>query len=141
MRHVLQGVEVLVLGRHFDAAAPTAAAVEIQAAGVRDLGAINHELVVVETFILGSRDAEPRAVIALGQGVFGATQEVKRHALGLWRNNACADPPFRINLGVLFAGLIEHRRLKIFHRFVCLGQCRNGRQDCETQNFGFHDDC
>ena len=34
--HILEGIEVLVLGGDFDAAAPAAAAVEVQAAGVRN---------------------------------------------------------------------------------------------------------
>src|SRR5208283_1515442 len=74
MGHVLEGIKVLILGGDFDAAAPAAGAVEVQAAGVWNLGAIDNELVVVETFVLGPRVADPGAVLALGQGVFYATQ-------------------------------------------------------------------
>ena len=68
MRHVLEGVEVLVMGGDLDPAAPAAAAVEVKAAGVRNLGAVNPELVVVEAFVPGTGVADPDAVIALGQG-------------------------------------------------------------------------
>ena len=50
--HLLEGIILLVTGRDFDAAAPAAGAIEVQAAGVRHLGTINHELVVVEPFVL-----------------------------------------------------------------------------------------
>jgi len=72
MRHVLKRIKVLVLGRNFDAAAPAAGTVEIQAAGVRHLGTIHNDLIVVETFVLGLRVADPGTAIAFGQGIFYA---------------------------------------------------------------------
>ncbi|MGO8928376.1 MAG: hypothetical protein ACLQU3_16030 [Limisphaerales bacterium] len=133
MRHILDGIEVLVLGRDFDTTAPAVAAVEIQAAGVRDPGAIDDELVIVKTFVLRPRVADPGAVVTLGQGVCCAAQELERDALGLRRDHAGADPPFRVDLGILFAGLIQRRRLKILHRrLVCLGHGREPGQECET---------
>lgn len=62
MGDIFDGVEVLVLGRDFNAAAPAAGAIEEYAAGVRNLGTINVELVVVKTFVLGTRVADPGAV-------------------------------------------------------------------------------
>ena len=49
MGHFLEGVKVLVFGGNFDAAAPTTGAVEIEAAGIRNLGAIDNELIIVES--------------------------------------------------------------------------------------------
>jgi hypothetical protein len=66
MRHVFEGVEILVFGGDFDATAPATGAVEVQAAGVRNLGAIDEELIIVETFVLRLGDADPCAFIALG---------------------------------------------------------------------------
>ena len=106
MRHVLEGIEVLVRGGNFEAAAPAAAAVEVQAAGIRDLGAINHELVIVETFVLGPRDPDPGAVVALSQGVCRTAQKLERNVLSLRRSHSSADAPFRVDLGILFTGLI-----------------------------------
>jgi hypothetical protein len=129
MRHVLDGIEVRVVSRNFETTAPSTAAVKIHTAGVWDSGTINHELVVVETFILGSRDADPSPVLALGQGVLCASQEFEHDALCLWRNHTGADAPFRIDLGVLFAGLVKRRRLEIFHgRFARLGYAKLAQQ-------------
>ena len=137
MRHVLDGIEVLVLGGDFDAAAPPAAAVEVQAAGIRDSGSINHELVVVETFVLGPRDADPGAVVALGQGVLCAAQELEARRSGLRRDDAGADAAFRVDLGILFAGLVERRWLEVLHRrLVGLGQAELARQQAASASSG-----
>ena len=53
VRHVLEGIEVLVLGGNLDAAAPAAGAVEILAVGVGYLRAIDHNLVIVKALVLG----------------------------------------------------------------------------------------
>jgi hypothetical protein len=106
MRHVPEGIEIRVVCRNFNAAAPSIATIKIQAAGVRDRGPINHELVVMEPFVLGTRHADPGAVFALGQGVLGAAQKLEHDTLSLWRNHTDPDAPFRIDLGVLLARLV-----------------------------------
>ena len=129
MRHVLDGIKVRVVSWDFDTAAPAAAAVKVQAARVGHSRAINHDLVVVETFVLGRRDSNPGALLAFCEGVLGAAQKLEHNALGLWRNNADADAPFRIDLRVLFSRLVKRRRLEIFHhRLTCLGQCRKASE-------------
>ena len=63
--NVLEGVEILVLGRDFDAAFPAGRTVEVQGAGIVERSAVNREMVVVKAFIQRScRGAGPRAVIA-----------------------------------------------------------------------------
>ena len=107
VRHVLNSVEIRVVSRNFNAATPAVTAVKVQRSGVRNPGAIDQELVVVETFVLWTRDADPGTVLAFGQGIFCTTQEFEDHCLCLWRNNAGANAPFRIDLGVLFSGLVK----------------------------------
>ena len=138
VRHVLDGIKVLVLGGDFEPAAPATATVEIQATGIRDLGPIDHELVVVETFVLRPRDADPNAVVTLGQRVLCTPQEFEDHALGLWCDNTSADAPFRADLGKLFAGLIERRRLEVVHWRLGHGRKTNEKHD--TWKCSFHDD-
>ena len=82
VRHVLERVEVLILGGHFHAAAPAAGAVVVQAAGVRHLRAVHPELVVVEPLVLGRRIADPDAVRPLGQGIPHRT-DVEQDVLGI----------------------------------------------------------
>jgi hypothetical protein len=90
-------------------------------------------LVIVEPFILGSCDPRPGAVLTLGQGVLSATQKIEHDALGLGRDDTGADTPFRVDLGILFAGLVQNRWLEILHhRFVDLGQGREPGQEGET---------
>src|SRR5208282_4339475 len=115
---------------NFKPAAPATAAVEIQAAGTRNLGAIDNELVVVKTFILWPRNADPGAVLAFGQGILRATEEVESDVLRLRRDNAGANPPFRVDLRILLAGLIQRRRLEIVdHCLICLGHGRKTSQE------------
>jgi len=57
-------------------------------------------------------------------------QELERDALGLRRDHAGADAPFRVDLGILFAGLIQRRRLEILdRRLVGLGRAELARQN------------
>ena len=60
MRHVIERIEFLVVGRDFQPTAPVARAVEEQTSGVRDLTAVNDDLVTVETFALGGPRCRPR---------------------------------------------------------------------------------
>jgi hypothetical protein len=93
------------------------------------LGAVYIDLVAVESFVLRRRYTDPGAVRALGHGVSYAAQ-IEQHTLCLGRDDARADAPFRVDFGVLFALLVEHRGFAIFHgrdrggckRLLCL-QC------------------
>ena len=61
--NVLEGVEVLIMSRNFDAAFPTSRTVEVQGAGIVEYSPINREMVVVEAFIQRScRGAHPGAI-------------------------------------------------------------------------------
>ncbi len=53
MRDVLDGIEVLVLGRDLDGAAPAAGAVEGLATGVRNVGAADVDPVVMKALVQG----------------------------------------------------------------------------------------
>ncbi len=137
MRHVFESVEVMILGGDFDAAAPATGAVEIQAARIRNLGAVDDDLVVMKPFVLRSRFADPGAVVALGQGILHGA-DVERDALGLGRDDACAYAAFGVDLGVLLAALVQGGRLEVLHdRFVGLGVAERAheqgaqREQCE----------
>ncbi len=106
---ILEGIEVLVLGGAFHAAAPAAGPVEVQAAGVRNGSPVDPDLVVVKAFVLRfGFAAGPDAFLVLGQGVFHGS-DVELDLLGLGRGDAGADPPVRGDLGILLSRLIEGR--------------------------------
>ena len=50
--HVLQRVEILIRSRDVDTATPTACAIEIFAARIRNRSAVDVKLIVVETLVL-----------------------------------------------------------------------------------------
>ena len=127
VRDVLEGVEVLVLGRYFDAAAPAARAVEVEAVWVRDLRAVHPELVVMEPFVLGRRITDPDAVRTLGEGIpHGA--DIEQDALRVRRDEAGADPALGIDLRILLAGLVRRCRPEVVHGRHLAGRCRVGRR-------------
>ena len=82
--HVLDLPEIHVGGRNFDAAAPTAGAEEIEAAGIGHRGAVDIQLIVVEADILGIGRAGPYAVLILGHLVPFAG-DVQLDGIGLRR--------------------------------------------------------
>src|SRR5437667_3113784 len=154
MRHGLRGVEVQVVGRNFDAAPPAARAVEHLGTWVRNGDAIDIELVIVKALILSVRDAFPYAVLTLGHGIADAA-DIEQYALGVWRPEDGAHASLRVDLGILFARLVQRGGFEILHwwGFVdlnrrlpapaplrCLGRlgdCRDNREDSyksETQN-------
>src|SRR5206468_10553810 len=102
MRHVLQSIEVLVVGGNFNSAAPAARAVEDLGPGVRDRDAIHVELVIVEAFVLSVRNAGPYAFLSLGHGISDAA-DVEQYALGVRRPEDRAHAPLRVDLRILFA--------------------------------------
>src|SRR5581483_7518096 len=107
VRNVLQAIKALVLGGNLDPASPASTTIEIEAARVRDSSTINHQLVIVEAFVLWPGYADTGAIVTLGQGVLGATEEFEHDVLGLGSNYAGADPALGVYLRVLFAGLVE----------------------------------
>jgi hypothetical protein len=108
MGHVLHGIEVLVVGRDFDPAAPTARAVEHQRSRIRYRDVIDPQLVVVETFVLCVGDARPQAVVALGHGI-PDTADIKLQGLGVRRPESRAHAPLRVDLGILFDLPVDYR--------------------------------
>ena len=100
VRHILESEKLAIRGRNFNAAAPPACAVKVQAAGVRDLRAIHNDLVVVETFVLRVRVADPCAVRAFGHLILDAAQ-IEQNALSAGRNNTGAHAPSELTAGYL----------------------------------------
>ena len=139
MRHVLQGVKVRVLRGYLDAAAPTARPVEELTVGVRHLGAVDIDRVVMETLVERTGVTGPRAILALREGT--AVAEAHTHSLGLGRHDAKPDPPLRIDLRILFTLLIGGCGPPVVDRLVCLRQAKTARQkrsERENRQFGFH---
>jgi hypothetical protein len=52
MRHILHGIEIPVVGRDFDSAAPAAGAVEHQGPWIGDGDTIYIDLIIVKSFVL-----------------------------------------------------------------------------------------
>src|ERR1051326_178986 len=115
MWHVLYGVEVRIVRGNFDAAAPAARAVEHPGAGVRDVHAIDVQLVVMEAFILCIRNARPVTVRVFAHRVPDTTH-IKLHALGVGSPQTRANPPLRIDPGLSVDNSVQGGGLKIFYR-------------------------
>ena len=131
MRNVLERVGVLVLGRDLDGAAPAAGSEVGLAAGVRDLGAIDVDPIVMKSLIQGARGANPGAVLALLQGDPAPLENL--HALGLGRDDAEAGPALGVDLGVLLAALVGGRRLEIVRNRPGLGRRGLRKRDLADQ--------
>ena len=128
LRDVLHGVEVLVHGRDVDAAAPAAGAVVVEAGRVGDVGAVDVQLIVVESFILRSGFADPGAVGALDEVVLDAA-DVQFHGLGVGRFHAHADAALGIDHRILLAGLVVRRGDEVLFHLGVGGQAERGRQE------------
>jgi len=142
--HVLEGVEILVMGGDFDAAFPTRGAVEVQGAGVVECSPIDREMIVVKALVQRScRGAHPGAVLGLGQGGAPASAQAHADALGLGRDDAESGVALGVDLRVLLARLIGGRGLEIvgLRGLTGLRQAQRTRQhqhqhgDC---HFAFH---
>src|SRR5206468_2038396 len=72
VRHVLELIKLLVLGGHFNRAAPATSAVEEMSARVRNVRAVDIDGVVVEALIQRPGRDKPRAVLTLGDGRLSA---------------------------------------------------------------------
>ena len=115
LRNVLRGVEVLVCRRDVDAASPTAGAVVVEAGRIGDVGPVDVQLIVVESFILRGGFADPGAVLALNEVVFDTT-DVQLDGLGVGRFHAHADAALGIDHRILLAGLVVRGRDEVlFH--------------------------
>jgi hypothetical protein len=126
---MLESIKVLVRGGDFDAAAPTTTAVEVPSARIRNLGAINHKLVIVKPLILRPRHSDPGAIVAPGQRVLSTTEKLEADALRLRCDDAGEDAPFRVDLGMLFAGLIEGGGLPVVRRSAGLGEAKRAKDE------------
>src|SRR5262245_40295531 len=80
MRNVLQCVEVPILGRHFDRAAPPSGTVKEHAVGIRNIRPVNIDRVIVKAFVQWPRVTDPGAVLTLRKGA--AISETHSDALG-----------------------------------------------------------
>jgi hypothetical protein len=104
--NVLQRIEILIVGRNLNGAAPAARTVEDLRARVRDGDAVNVELVIMKTFVLSVCDAGPDAVLSFGHRIANAAH-IDQHSLSVRRPQLCADAPLRVDLGILFARLVQ----------------------------------
>lgn len=116
VRDVFQRIELLILCGDFNAAAPAAGAIKIEAAGVGDERTVDDELVVVEALILRSRVAHSYAVFILDHRIFYAP-DIEQNREGLRGLNARPDATFGIDLRIGPARLIRRRGLEAV--FVC----------------------
>ena len=132
MGHVLERVEILILGGNFDAAAPAAGAVKIQTAGIGNRGPVDPELVVVESLVLGTGVSGPDACRVLDQVVFDRA-DVELNLVRLARSDTGADAALGIDLGVLPAGLIVGRGLEILLRRRRIRLRRTHARSCEQR--------
>src|SRR6185369_13338038 len=107
VRHLFERVEVRILYGHFDGTAPTSGTVEIVAVRIGNFGPIDVDGVVMKPFVQRSGVANPGAVLIFREGA--AVPETHAHALGLGRDDAEFDAPFRVHLRILLARLIGGR--------------------------------
>ena len=86
VRHILQRIEVAVVGRNLNTALPTGGAIEILCARVVHHATVDGEVVIMETFVhraVGSAYPHPFAVL-MQHGATGSTQsEAHNHRLGI----------------------------------------------------------
>ena len=74
MRDILYSIEILVMSRNLDSAAPTASAIVIKAVRIRNRSAVDFKLIIVESLILRSRIACPYAVLIPLQRILHSTK-------------------------------------------------------------------
>src|SRR5678815_3889224 len=98
MRDVLERIKILILGRHFDAAAPAICSKKISAVGIWNFCPVDLDCIIVKALIERPRVADPHAIFTLRKGA--AISETYSYALGLRCNDAEFDSPFRVHLWV-----------------------------------------
>ena len=136
VRNVLECVEILVVGRNFNAAAPAAGPVEVEAVGIRDLGTVHNDLVVMKAFILGTRLADPRSVVTFGQRILHSA-DIELDDLCLRRDNAGADSALGIDLGILLARLVACRGFPVGGLFIGLGQAQPAGENENNRKYNW----
>ena len=137
LRNVLQGIEILVCGRDVDSAAPAACPIIIQAGGIRNVGPVDIQLIVVEALVLGSGFAHPESFCVFGELIFDAA-DIQLHALGLRSVHPHADATLGIDHGVLFSGLVVGRRYKVFLHLGCRRKGRENGRGRENKTIDCH---
>ena len=105
LRHVFHRIKILVGSGHIDTASPTAGTIIILAARIRHGGAVDVELIVVETLVLRSGSASPDTVLVLGHLV-DLSGDVKAYESGLRCRDLCTDHALRVHHRVLFVLLV-----------------------------------
>lgn len=139
VRHIFEGVKILVFGREFDGATPASGAVKEMAVRVGNFGAVNIDGVVMKSFIQRPSVAEPCAVVAFCE--CATVPETNGDGLSFGCDDAEFNAAFGVDLGILFAALIGSGGFPVIGGFVGLradglgGEDRNGE---EKQSFGFH---
>ena len=137
--HVLERIKLRILRRDLDGTSPTSSAIIIVAVRIGNFGSIDIDGVVMKAFIQGTRVAGPSAVRIFGEGA--AILETDAHALGFGRDDAEFHSAFRVDLRILFAGLIGWRRFPVIDWWFILGcaesTAQNGREN-EEREFCFH---
>ena len=138
--NVPESVEILILGRDLDAAAPSARAVVVKAVGVGELGSVDDNLIIMEADNLGFGITGPRAIRPFGQRVFNSAN-VEQDVDGFRCDNPGPDPALRIDLGVFLVILVGAGGFPPGIRlvFLCEGERRRqGGRKCDPYNWVFH---
>ena len=105
MRNIFQRVKFFVVRGNFHTAAPTARAVKIQAARIRNRRAVDVELVVMKALVLRRGKSGPHVVIAFGQRIFFPA-DVELHTLRGRSDEPGAHASLGIDLRILLARLV-----------------------------------
>ena len=104
VRNLLDGVEVLVCRGNLHATAPAHGAEIVLAVGIGNFGPVDVNGVVMETLVQWPRVADPGTVLTLRERA--AVFETDRDVLRVGCHDPETDAPFRIDLGIVLAGLI-----------------------------------
>ena len=138
VRHVLERVKILILGRYFDGAAPASRAVKEQAVRIRNFRPINIDRVIVKALVQRPCVTGPRAVLILRKRA--AISETHPDALGFGCNDTEFHAAFRIDLRILFARLVGWRGFPIINRWFVFGRenlAAQNRSECKEREFCF----
>ena len=92
MRHILDGVEITIVGRHLDATAPSHGAEEVDTVGIRNFGPVDRQRVIVKPLVQRPCVARPDPIIVFCE--LAAVSEATRNAFRVRRNNPEHDATF-----------------------------------------------
>src|SRR5438045_1007936 len=127
MRNILERIEIAILRRYLDGAAPATGAEEVMAVRIGNLGSINFDGVVVKTFIQVACVTVPGAILSLGE--LAAVSKSAAHAFGFRRDDSELQAALRVVLWKLFARLIRGAGLPVINRRFFFGRTKRAAQN------------